>query len=116
MITKFMILLAALSFALDAAQNTQTVPGEKKALLLISGKLETNSLDGLKELTTRAQTAGVRVHVWIVDSKANLTGPGALALQDLAAGTGGRYLTFTGSETLPDPEEWISSLHNTRNI
>ena len=104
--------LAALSFALDAAQNTQTVPGEKKALLLISGKLETNSLDGLKELTTRAKTAGVRVHVWIVDSKANLTSPGALALQDLADQTGGHYLSFSGGETLPDPEAWLSSLRH----
>jgi hypothetical protein len=104
--------LAALSFALDAAQNTQAVPGEKKALLLVSAHLESASLEGLKDLVTRAKNAEVHVHVWIVDSGANLTLPGALALQDLADQTGGRYLTFTGSETLPDPEAWLSSLRH----
>src|SRR5664279_4120250 len=38
--------------------------------------------------------------------------PGALALEDLANQTGGHYLTFTGSETLPDPEAWLSSLRH----
>ena len=104
--------LSALSFALDAAQNTQTVPGQKKAILFISGKLENSSVPALDDLTERAKTIGVRIYVWIVDSKANLTQPGTLVLQDLAINTGGRYANFTGTETLPDPETWFSSLRH----
>lgn len=102
--------LAVLSFALDAAQNAQTVPGQKKAILFVSGHLDASSLGQLKNLTSRATQAGVRIYVWLTDSEAFLTHPGSLALQDLADATGGRYLTFTGVEALPDLEEWFSPL------
>ncbi len=104
--------LAALSFALDAAQNIQPAPGEKKAILFISGKLENSSAATLADLTSRAKNNGVRIYVWIVDSAANISQPGATVLQDLATSTGGRSLTFTGSEALPDPEVWFSSLRH----
>ena len=100
--------LAALSYALDATQSAQTIPGEKKVILLLSGHLDNASIAGLQDLTTRASTSGVRVFVWLADSQDFLANPGALALQDLADATGGRSLTFTGQETLPDPEEWFS--------
>lgn len=104
--------LSALSFALDAAQNVQTVLGEKKSVFFISGKLENSSLTTLQDLTDRAKNNNVRINVWIVDSAANLTQPGAVALQDLAESTGGHFVTFTGSETLPDPETWLSPLRH----
>jgi len=104
--------LAALSFALDASQNIQGVAGEKKAILFISGRMETDSLDTLKDLTERAKQAEVRVNVWIIDTSANLTLPGALALQELASQTGGHSLAFSGSETLPDPETWFAPLRH----
>ena len=104
--------LAALSFALDAAQNIQAGAGEKKAILLVSGRLENDSLDKLKDLIERAKQAKVRVNVWIIDTSANLTLPGALALEDLASQTGGHSLAFSGSETLPDPETWFAPLRH----
>lgn len=104
--------LGALSFALDAAQDAQTVPGQKKAILLVSGHLDATSISGLDDLTQRAKKAGVRVYVWLADSDDFLSHPGAQALQDLANATGGQYLTFTGVETLPDPEEWFSPLRH----
>lgn len=104
--------LAALSYALDAAQDAQTIPGQKKVILLLSGHLDNASVGGLKDLITRAQGAGVRVYVWLSDSQDFLINPGSQALQGLADATGGRYLTFTGLETLPDPEEWFSPLRH----
>ena len=104
--------LAALSFALDTAQNTQPVPGEKKAIFFITGKLENNNLDTLKDLSKRAKDNGVPIHVWIVDSATNMDQPGALALRDLATDTGGQFLTFTGSETITDPEVWLAPLRH----
>jgi hypothetical protein len=104
--------LAALSFGLDAAQNAQTLPGQKKAVLFVSGHLDASSVDGVEDLSERAKQAGVRIYVWLADSEAFLSHPGSLRLQELADDTGGQFLTFTGTETLPDPEEWFSPLRH----
>lgn len=104
--------LAALGFALDAAQGDEAAPGGKKAILLISPHLEKKDQANIDSLITRAKQAGIRVYVWLADSDSFLDNSGALALQNLALATGGRYLTFTGKETLPDPEEWFASLRH----
>lgn len=104
--------LDALSFALDVAQNTPPVPGQKKTILFISGKLENSTSSAMTDLAERAKTNKVRIYVWIVDSTANLTQAGALALQDLATNTGGQFFNFTGAEALPDPETWFASLRH----
>ncbi len=104
--------LAALGFALDVVQGEETAPGAKKSILLVSPHLERKDQANVNSLITRAKQAGVRVHVWLVDSQAFLDNSGSQALRDLALATGGRYLTFTGKETLPDPEEWLSSLRH----
>ena len=104
--------LAALAFALDAAQEADNIPGLKKSILLISGHLAQKDIDGINDLINRAKQMKVRVFVWITDSQINLDNPGSLALEDLALGTGGRYATFSSGEILPDPEEWLASLRN----
>ncbi len=104
--------LAALGYALDAVQGNENAPGTKKAILLVSAHLEKKDQENINNLIARAKQAGVRVHVWLVDSEAFFKNSGALALQDLALATGGRYLTFTGKETLPDPEEWLAPLRH----
>jgi hypothetical protein len=102
--------LAALAYALDAAQEAEAGTGVKKSILLISGHLSTKSQAGINDLINRAKQSGVRVYVWIVDSKAFQENPGAVALQDLALATGGRFSQFTNDETLPNLEEWFVSL------
>ncbi len=104
--------LAALAYALDTVQQTETPPTGKKAVLLLSSHLDTDDVAGLPDLTARAVQAGIRVYVWVCDSKSFFTHPGTLALQEMAIATGGRFLTFSGEETLPDPEEWISTLRH----
>ena len=100
----------ALSYALDASQEAQLGPGSKRAILLISPHLSIKDQAGLDDLTTRAKQSGVRIFVWIVDSQAYMSNPGALALVKLAEATGGSFATFTGGETLPDLESWVSTL------
>ena len=102
--------LAALAFGLDAAQQTEMGPGGKKAILLISPHLSLNDQTNVNDLVNRAKQAHVRVFVWITDSRAFQDNPGSTALQNLALSTGGQYAVFTGSETLPDLEEWLSTL------
>ena len=102
--------LAALAFALDAAQEAESGPGTKKSVLLISAHLGQKDLKGLEDLSTRAQQSGIRIFVWIVDSKSYLDNPGTLALENLATATGGQFITFTGNEALPNLESWFTSL------
>ena len=102
--------LAALAFALDAAQEAESGPGTKKTILLISGHLGQKDLASLEELTTRAKQSSVRVFVWIVDTKSYFDNPGSLALEKLALDTGGQSITYTGAEDLPNLETWFASL------
>jgi hypothetical protein len=104
--------LAALTFALDAIQEADAEPGSKKAILLVSGHLGLKDQGAIDDLINRAKQAEVRIYVWITDSPSFQENPGSLALQTLANATGGQYTSFTGTETLPDPEEWFSTLRN----
>jgi hypothetical protein len=104
--------LAALAFALDASQEMENGTTVKKSILLISGHLGLKDQNSINDMISRAIQAHVRIYVWITDSADFQLSPGALALQDLALATGGRFVTFSGSETLPSPEEWFSSLRN----
>lgn len=101
-----------LAFALDVTQQTPLPPGGKKAILLITPHLDLRTTAALPDLLDRARQANVRVFIWLVDSSAYFQHESSLALQDLALKTGGRFLTFSGMETLPDPEEWIASLRH----
>lgn len=102
--------LTALAFAIDVAQQGDATPGGKKAILFISPHLETRDLNALPDLVNRARQANIRVFVWLGDSPDYFTHPGAQALFELAQQTGGRSLTFSGAETIPEPEEWVASL------
>jgi len=104
--------LSALAFALDAAQEAEGRPGVKKSILLISAHLNVKDQNNLQDLASRAKIAGVRVYVWITDSPSYQDNPGTYALQDLALSTGGNSTYFTGSETLPMLEDWLSPLRN----
>jgi len=102
--------LTSLAFAIDVAQQGTSAPGGKKAILFISPHLDTRDLNALPDLINRARQANIRVFVWMGDSSDYFSHQGAQALSELARQTGGRYLTFSGVETLPDPEEWVASL------
>lgn len=102
--------LSALSYALDAALDMPVPPGGKRAILLLSDHIDNQSIPVLDDLTARANLAGVRVFVWILDSPDLLDHPGAQALRQMAAATGGSAFDFTGIEILPDPETWFDTL------
>ncbi|HAE58037.1 MAG TPA: hypothetical protein DCG54_00615 [Anaerolineae bacterium] len=102
--------LAALSYALDAALDMPAPPGGKRAVLLLSSHVDSQNIPALNDLTARANQAGIRIFVWIIDSKDFLIHPGSEALRQMAIATGGSSLDFTGVETILDPEEWLDTL------
>jgi hypothetical protein len=100
--------LAALSYALDVAQDSPNSPGIKKAILLISGHLNNTDSAGLSDLLARAKQAKVHVFVLVTDAPNYYETAGVQELFKLANQTGGQYATFSGTETLPYPEKWFS--------
>lgn len=100
--------LDTLSRAIDIVSEPAPRPGMKRALLFVTSLPDVDSLPVLDSLTARALELDVRVHVWIVASRDFFTTSGATALKDLAIRTGGLFATFSGQETLPDPESYLT--------
>ena len=102
--------LQALNLALDALETRPTQPGTKKAILFISPHLTPETFDGVDSVIQRANEVDARIFVWLVDTGAFFTGPGAQALQRLAVETGGQFYPYSGIEALPDLESYLGSL------
>jgi hypothetical protein len=102
--------LQALNLALDALEARPTQPGTKKAILFISPHLTPETFDGVDSVIQRANDVDARIFVWLLDTGAFFTGPGAQALQRLAVETGGQYYPYSGIEAIPDLESYLGSL------
>ena len=104
--------LTTLSRALDMVAGTGSQVGMKRVVLFITSPTEAASIPALQNLTQRAVDQQVRVHVWLVASSDYFNTSGATALKDLSILTGGTYALFSGSETLPDPEVYLTPLRH----
>lgn len=108
--------LDSLSQALDLAAESASTPGIKSAVLFVTPLLDISSLPTLQNLSARAVELKVRVFIWIVASMDSFTASGATALEDLAKQTSGQYSLFSGEETLPSPETFLSPLRHTYGL
>lgn len=104
--------LDTLSRALDVVSEPGSKPGMKRVVLYVCALPNSASIPVLQNLTRRAVDLNIRVHVWLVTSQDLFTTSAATALKDLAIRTGGQYVLFTGSETLPDPETYLAPLRH----
>ena len=91
-------------------ETKPTEPGTKKAILFISPHLTPETFDGVDSVIQRANDVDARIFVWLLDTGAFFTGPGAQALQRLAVETGGQFYAYSGIEALPDLESYLGSL------
>ncbi|MEW6093071.1 MAG: FHA domain-containing protein [Chloroflexota bacterium] len=108
--------LDTLSDALDAVSVAGGQTGMKRVVLYIASPPEAESIPALQNLTQRAVGLEVRVHVWIVASSDFFSTSGATALKDLSILTGGAYALFSGDETLPDPETYLTPLRHSYTL
>ncbi len=108
--------LESLTQAIDIASEPGTQPGMKPAVLYVSSLPDIDTLPTLQGLTARAASMGIRVSVWIVASADFFTTGAATALKDLAINTGGQFAVFSGTETLPSPETYLSNLRHTYRL
>jgi len=102
--------LDSISRGLDSLADPTPRPGMKRALLVVTPALDTANLSSLQSLIERARQTGTKIFVWLVDSPFNFATDSAKALQDLAIQTGGQYFTFSGIESIPDPEQYLDNL------
>jgi len=99
--------LVALTRAIDLATDPNPEGVMKRAILFITPLIPAANLVGLSNLGDRAAEQGVPVYIWLVASSAARTNNPQVVdrLEQIAASTGGDLFVFTGSETLPDPDE-----------
>lgn len=102
--------LDSLSAALMLAGSPPSRPGMGKSILYITGPLPQDSQSALGDLINQASQAGVAVNVWIVGSPDDFNTDGAKSLEKLAVQTRGQYVTFSGKEDLPSPEQYLKAL------
>ena len=102
-----------LSIALNTVNEGTPTPGMKRAILLITPRMDDANLDlTLEAIAEQAIEAKVRIFVWFVDSDLFFDHPSATFFKALALQTGGEYFAFSGVEALPDPESYFSPLRH----
>ncbi len=98
--------------ALDAASDPSPRPGMERIILFITSPLPGDPSAGLQDIIIRAQQQGTRIYVWVVAFPEALELPGIQLLVDLAESTGGEYFAYTGDETIPSPEAYLSNVRD----
>ena len=104
--------LDVLSRALDVAADPSPRQGMGRAVLFVTSPLEGDLSFSVQDLGSRAQAQGVRFYIWLVGSAEQASLPPAVQLRDLATQTGGQFFAFSGSETAPDLEQYLSPLRS----
>lgn len=103
--------IQSLALSLDVALAAAPQVGMKRAVLFITPHIEDPALEtALAAIAERALESRTRITIWLVDGEQYFKHPSVQLLQTLAAQTGGGFVTFSGRETLPNPETYFSPL------
>ncbi|OGO38791.1 MAG: hypothetical protein A2W35_15325 [Chloroflexi bacterium RBG_16_57_11] len=87
-------------------------PGMTRVILFITAPPEGQSDQSLDNLVAQAREQHVPIFIWMVSSTGAFSTQSAQQLMDLSEQTGGKFLTFTGDESLPSPEEYFEPLRH----
>jgi hypothetical protein len=103
----------SLAIALNTINEPPPLPGLKRAILLITPRMDEPNIDlTLNAVAEQAVASKVRIFVWFVDADLYFNTPSATAFKALALQTGGNYFAFSGLETFPDPESYFTPLRH----
>ena len=102
--------LAGLSAALDQAISSSGPTRKTPAILYVTPVPEDNQVDGLRELTSRAVTSGVRLFIWVVGPQDYATTKTAELLIQAAEDTNGDFFILSGPEDLPEISSYLDPL------
>jgi hypothetical protein len=99
-------LFRALTLASDPAVRS----GMGRAVLFITPPPEGETEQAMENLAAQAQAQQVAINIWMVASSGAFSARSVEQLTQLAAQTGGEFLTFSGEETLPNPDSYLEPL------
>jgi hypothetical protein len=103
----------SLAIALNTVNEPPPQPGMKRAILLITSRMDEANIDlTLNTVAEQAIASKVRIFVWFVEADIYFDTPSATAFKALALQTGGEYFAFSGVETFPDLEAYFSPLRH----
>lgn len=102
--------LTSLDVALELSSERIVPFGVDKSILYITPAPLPDQIEAIYDLSNQASSAGVQVNVWMVDEAYFLTNELGGALMDLANNTGGYFFHYTGSEDIPNPENYLVGL------
>lgn len=109
--------LQTLAIALDTVAARSKQPGMKRAVFFITPHMDDPSIDStIAPLIQKAVDSKVRVFIWFVDAADFNASPSANAFKLLALQTNGSFFTFSGIETFPDPNEYLTPLRHIYTI
>ena len=100
----------SLELAVEKSQDRIVPFGVDKSILYITPAPLPGQIEAINQLSIRASSAGIQINVWMVDEAYFLTNDQGGALIDLAKNTGGNFFHYTGSEVIPDPEDYFVDL------
>jgi len=102
--------LESLSAAVQSAADRMVPFGVDKSILYLTTVPGADEINRVQELAEQARSAGIQVNVWMIGDPIFLDNDQGGALISLAERTGGNFYQFFGTESLPDPENFLSSL------
>ena len=98
--------------AVDIAADPTARPGMGRAVLFVTPPIEGQVALSLENISAQAQQQGVRVNIWMIAPPAAPITEAGEKLIELANHTGGQFATFSGEESVPDPESFLAPLRN----
>lgn len=96
--------------AINVASDQVPRIGMGRAILLLTPPPSRTGSATLQNIISLARQERIRINVWMVSSPDLFTSEGATLLVELANQTGGRFFAFSGTETIPDIEDYLDPL------
>ena len=102
--------------AIDVASDPVSRTGMKRAVLIVTSPPEWNDETAFQDMIKRANLQDVHIFIWLLGSLNSFDSVGVNQLTNLAVQTGGRIFLFSGKESLPDLEEYLSPMRNAYQV
>ena len=102
--------LESLATAIEVARDRMVPFGVDKSILYITTPPSPEQIETVNALSVEAQLAGIQVNVWMVAEDLFLANAQGAALINLAQNTEGSFFNYTGTESIPNPESYLSSI------
>ncbi len=104
--------LDVLTRAVEVVSDDAPDAGMGRGILFITPIPEGDMSVGLQSLAGLANQNSIRISVWLVASPDAFESRGAVQLQELTELTGGQLFAYSGTETFPDPEQYLAPLRD----